>query len=203
MDSRLCENCGAMIEPEDRFCLRCGKPIKKRKPPEAGSASLPHAAAFSPWSSSETQLPDNRIVPGDIRSQILFSGTDANDGKHIPENADKPMVSGEQQHLQDIGNTFISPMTESRDSNSLSDFRKEFFKGGSRDLESSQMASVSAFRDSVTPDQESSTIGQTTSTVDQEKWNQWMLANMRLTNNADKKQRSGRTGKKKFFFIRP
>lgn len=201
MDSRLCEHCGAMIEPEDRFCLRCGAPIQKRKP-EDGSAYLPHAAAFSPWSSSETQLSGNRTVLGDIHNQYLLSDTDTDDGEQIPVKVDKLMVTGVQQPLQDIGNTITSSMTESRENNLLSDSWEELLKDSSMNPESSQMASVSASRDSVTLDQDSSTIEQTTSTVDQDKWNKWMSANMRSMDNEDKKQKPGRTGKRKFFFVR-
>lgn len=103
MESRVCSNCGTLVLPGDKFCLRCGKPVKMTAPSEAVSYPANNQSVSPDYNA------DEQPVTAPSGGQTDSWDTGINFGNFYYEQPD-------QEHLAGSGQTFVQPSAEQQNS---------------------------------------------------------------------------------------
>ena len=99
MESRVCSNCGMLVLPGDKFCLRCGKPVKMTAPSEAVSYPENNQPVSPDYNADEQSL----TAPSGRQTGSWDTGINFDNFYN-----EQPG----QEHPADSGQTFVQPSAE-------------------------------------------------------------------------------------------
>ena len=99
MESRVCSNCGTLVLPGDKFCLRCGKPVKMTAPSEAVSYPANNQSVSPDYNADEQSL----TAPSGGQTDSWDTGINFGNFHY-----EQP----EQEHLAGSGQIFVQPSAE-------------------------------------------------------------------------------------------
>ena len=102
MESRVCSNCGTLVLPGDKVCLRCGKPVKMEASPGAVSYPANNQSGFPEYNAGKQSTADSFGGQSDLWDNGI-SNVD-----HYKERLEQALDDG-------TGQTFVQPSLEQQD----------------------------------------------------------------------------------------